>query len=84
MKGMYLKSDLVNPVLTVRTGMFKQAAVPLPQAFTGVTQMKPPLNAPGPEAGPKATVILFVVEEPVTPPGNDQMYELAPATGAIE
>lgn len=49
----------------------------LPHALTATTEMLPP-------AAPATTVILFVVDVPVHPEGNVQMYEVAPLTDPTE
>jgi hypothetical protein len=64
---------------TVFTGMFRQDVAEVPQTFTAATQINPLAYA-----GPKATVILFEVEDPVAPVGSVQIYEDAPGTGVTE
>ena len=48
------------------TGTFRQLGVLDPQALLAATQIKPPTN----DAPPNDTVILFVVDEPLTPFGS--------------
>jgi len=51
----------------------------IPQGVTAETQMNPPAYV-----GPNETEIDVVVELPVAPVGNVQMYDVAPGTGVIE
>ena len=48
-------------------------AVPFPQELLAVTEMFPP-------EAPTVAVMEVVVEVPVQPEGNDQVYEVAPET----
>ena len=66
-----------GPAITAGTGGATVAEVP--QTFTAATQINPLAYA-----GPKATVILFEVEDPVAPVGSVQIYEDAPGTGVTE
>ena len=47
-----------------------------PHALFAVTPMLPETN----NAGFTATVMVFVVDVPVKPEGNDQVYDVAPVT----
>ena len=47
-----------------------------PQVLFAVTPMLPETN----KAGFTATVMVFVVDVPVKPAGNDQVYDVAPVT----
>ena len=59
--------------------MFIQLGALTPQGVTAETQMNPPAYV-----GPNETEIDVVVELPVAPGGNVQIYEVAPGTGVIE
>jgi len=62
---------------TVFTVMANVDAALLPQAFAAVTAMFPLVTL--------AVVLMeLVVEEPLQPEGNVQVYEVAPETAAME
>ena len=53
------------------------AGAEFPQTLLAVTDTVPPLE-------PATVFIVLVVDVPVQPPGSDQVYEVAPPTGATE
>ena len=61
------------------TGIFIQLCILVPHTLLAATQMNPPAYD-----GPKETEIEFVVDDPVAPAGNCQIYEVAPGTIAIQ
>jgi hypothetical protein len=55
----------------------KICAVELPHTLLAVTETVPPV-------APAVAIMLVPVEVPVHPPGNDQVYDVAPLTAEIE
>jgi hypothetical protein len=69
----------ILPGLELTRKTLRQVLLPVPHEFTGLTQMKPPLNIEE-----KLIEIDDPFELPEQPIGNVHAYEVAPGTGAIE